>query len=85
MFIIPDVASAVGGYLRAQAAHLATLSPQQREAYHQRQRELRENAALEASPEVQLARQYIASDDLRGEHATRLLDFARELARRRVN
>lgn len=40
-------------------------------------------ARLEAAPEVMLARQYIADEALHGEHADRLLTFARDLATRR--
>lgn len=69
----------------AYVEQLAAMSPEARAAFLARQREQRENEELERSDELRLAREYIASDDLRGQFAEQLLDFARGLARRRRN
>lgn len=76
---------ALAGAAALYASHLASLPPDRRAAVLARMREERELEALESSPEVRLARQYISDDALRDEHATRLLTFARDLARRRMN
>lgn len=77
-----------GGIVGGMAAYMeafSKLSPEQQTAVRAAWKREREIAALEASPEVRLAREYIATLEIHGEYAERLLDFARHLARRVVN
>lgn len=60
----------------ADAVYLSSLPPE-------KAREILQNRRLDSSPEVKLAREYIETDGLRGDHAQRLIEFARDLARRR--
>lgn len=60
---------------------LSKMTPEQRRAFYAKEAEAR----LDCAPEVQFAREFVDTLDLRGEHAERLLTFARDLARRRIN
>lgn len=78
---------ATAAYMDAKAAEdtwLRTLPPEKMQEILAERRRKRELESLEVEPELVLARQYIEQDSLKGEHAERLLEFARELARRRT-
>lgn len=75
---------ALAGAVAAYGSMLASMTPEARAAYFAEQARRRELERLEASPEVVLARECVANEGLTGHAEDALLDFARELARRRL-
>lgn len=93
--IAAGLAAAAGAYQQAEQQALARMSPAERAAWRIRVRERREREfaavarrrereTLDASPEVVLARSIVLAQGLSPDATERLLDFARQLARERV-
>lgn len=75
---------AFAGAVAAYSSMLTSMSPEARAAYFVEQDRRRELERLEATPELVLARECVANEGLTGHAEKALLDFARELARRRL-
>lgn len=78
-------AAAIAGAAAAYQVELSKLPPGEWTEIMRRQRKARELAAIDAESEVQLARSLIHKEGLRGAHAETLLNFARDLVRRRIS